>query len=72
MECKSVQDERPRASTSGGQSAGRVGMVAGVDVVAAAFVGFLPAMANREATSLQVRHLKCSCKYQHSCSYSKR
>jgi hypothetical protein len=60
MECSRVQDERPRASTSGGQSAGREGAVSAVVGVAAAgvrFVGSLPAKAKREVTSLQARHL---------------
>jgi hypothetical protein len=57
MLCKRVQDERPRAATSGGQSVGYVvagGATTGdLDVVA----GFLPAMAKRDVRSLQVRHL---------------
>jgi hypothetical protein len=61
MECSSVQEERPRASTSGGQSEG----IACVDEAGVAadwtadFVdlGLLPVMANHEATSVQVRHL---------------
>lgn len=53
IECKRVHEERPRASTSGGQSVGRVGAAA-----AAVDFGFLPAMAKSEATSLQVRHLR--------------
>jgi hypothetical protein len=48
MECRRVQEERPRAETSGGQSVGRVDFLG----------GFLPAMAKREDTSLQVRHLQ--------------
>jgi hypothetical protein len=59
MEWRSVHDERPRASTSGGQSAGREGVVWTVVGVAAGvrFVGILPAAAKREATLLQVLHL---------------
>jgi hypothetical protein len=59
IECRSVQEERPRASTSGGQSAGREGAVCVVVGVAAGvrFLGILPDMAKREATSLQARHL---------------
>lgn len=57
MEWRSVQEERPRASTSGGQSAGRE-VVVDAGATAAAVVGFfLPAKAKREATSLQVRQL---------------
>jgi hypothetical protein len=60
MECKSVQELRPRASTSGGQSEGSAGgMVeaAGCCAVLVEFLGLLPVMANQEATSVQVRHL---------------
>jgi hypothetical protein len=53
MECRSVHEERPRASTSGGQSDGS----ARAAVAAVAEGGFLPAIAKREDTSLQVRHL---------------
>ena len=63
IEWRSVHDERPSASTSGGQSAGSVGVVSAVAVAVAVgcarFLGSLPDMANREATSLQVRHLEC-------------
>lgn len=54
MEWSRVQDERPSASTSGGQSAGSVGAVEDAVVVP----GFLPAIANKDATSLHVRHLR--------------
>lgn len=58
IEWSSVHDERPRASTSGGQSAGRDGIVAAAAAVAVAVVlGFLPASAKRSATLLHVRHL---------------
>jgi len=63
MECRSVHEERPRASTSGGQSEGRDGTtvdVGGAVVVSMALavdLGLLPVMANHEATSVQVRHL---------------
>ena len=57
MECSKVQEERPRASTSGGQSAGRVGVVAVVVVAAVRFLDTLPDMAKREVRSLQVRQL---------------
>ena len=57
MEWRSVQEARPRASTSGGQSAGRKGAAVGWEVVVDFLVGSLPDIAKREATSLQVRHL---------------
>jgi hypothetical protein len=57
MEWSSVQEERPRASTSGGQSVGREGAAVGWAVVVDFLVGILPEKAKREATSLQVRHL---------------
>jgi hypothetical protein len=63
MECSSVQELRPRASTSGGQSDGRAcgeAMEAAAEVLSVALVavlGLLPVMANQEATSVQVRHL---------------
>lgn len=52
MECSSVQEERPRAATSGGQSVGSAGGPA-------SFLVFLP-IAKRADISLQVRHLKDS------------
>lgn len=65
MEWRSVQEERPRASTSGGQSDGREetavdvgGAVVVVSVAAGDFLGLLPVMANQDATSVHVRHLK--------------
>jgi hypothetical protein len=64
MACSSVQELRPRTSTSGGQSDGRAcgeAMTAAAgEVLSAALVavlGLLPVMANQEATSVQVRHL---------------
>jgi hypothetical protein len=63
MECNSVQELRPRASTSGGQSdasACEDAMEAEAVVwsaVLVAFLGLLPVMANQDATSVQVRHL---------------
>lgn len=61
--CRKVQVERPRASTSGGQSGGRRGVegvveergVVGV-VVAAEEVSFL-VMASQEETEVQERQL---------------
>jgi hypothetical protein len=55
MEWSSVQEERPRASTSGGQSEGRTGAAAaaaGLDLEVAFD------MANREDTLEHVRHLE--------------
>jgi hypothetical protein len=61
MECSSVHELRPRASTSGGQSDGSAGVMAaaaeGGSEGFAAFLGLLPVMANQEATSVHVRHL---------------
>ena len=56
MECRRVHDDRPRASTSGGQSADMVGIEA-VVAVALPCWGFFPARAKSDATSLHVRHL---------------
>jgi hypothetical protein len=63
MECKSVQELRPRASTSGGQSDGSAAAAAAdaaavvLSEVFVALLGLLSVMANQEATSVQVRHL---------------
>jgi hypothetical protein len=63
MECRSIQELRPRASTSGGQSedsACEDATAAATEAEAALveFLGLLPVMANHEATSVQVRHLR--------------
>ena len=66
MEWSSVQDERPSASTSGGQSGGIVGadavaVVAAAAVVPVALPGFAVsflAMAIHDATLVQLRHLE--------------
>jgi hypothetical protein len=60
IEWRSVQELRPRASTSGGQSDGIANVAARpLDTSAgfAVFLGFVPVMANHEDTSVQVRHL---------------
>lgn len=57
MEWRRVHEERPRVSTSGGQSAGREGAVVGGAAAGVRFLGILPDMAMREVRSLQARHL---------------
>lgn len=72
MECNKVQEERPSAETSGGQSEG----IAGVDcwVEGADFLGLEPVMANQADTSVQVRHLRAhfSCYSLASCNSMQR
>lgn len=55
MEWSRVHEERPRASTSGGQSEGSEGAVAAAVAVAGDF-DILPERAKSEATLLHVRH----------------
>lgn len=52
MECRSVHEERPRFSTSGGQSAGMTSDAAVWDFEVPLV------MANQEATSVHVRQLE--------------